>query len=239
LEDEHGRTLARESLSERRRRLEALAARYWSGVDALRLSPVGDRRAAESWFAARGHDLDGVMAKRADAPYFAGERQGMVKVKHVRTADCVVGGFRYGKNSRVAASLLLGLYDEAGALHYVGFAAGFSHAERAELTRILEPLRGPPSFTAGGPGAPSRWSSAERSTVWEALRPELVVEVLYDHLTGGRFRHGTRLVRFRPDKAPAQCTMAQLENDETVAPPKERHRLADTTSSSDQPSPQN
>jgi ATP-dependent DNA ligase len=140
--------------------------------------------------------------------YRPGERA-MVKVKKLRTADCVVGGFRYGTGSREVGSLLLGLYNEAGKLDHVGFTSTIVDTERRTLTRRLEALRGPPGFTGKAPGGPSRWST-ERSGEWEPLRPELVVEVQFDHVTGDRFRHGTKLIRWRPDKAPTQCTFAQL-----------------------------
>ena len=133
----------------------------------------------------------------------------MQKIKRQRTADCVVGGFRYASSGRVVGSLLLGLYDKDGLLHHVGFTSGIARTERAELTRKLKKLIEPPGFTGNAPGGPSRWST-ERSTKWEPLKPKLVVEVEYDHFTGGRFRHGTRLVRWRPDKAPRQCKMDQV-----------------------------
>jgi ATP-dependent DNA ligase len=139
----------------------------------------------------------------------------MVKVKLLRTADCVVGGFRYENRSRLVGSLLLGLYDAEGKLNHVGFTSTITNAERAALTRKLEKLREPPGFTGDAPGAPSRWST-ERSGEWEPLRPELVLEVRFDHVTGGRFRHGTKLMRWRPDKSPAQCTCDQ------IAPPLAR-----------------
>jgi ATP-dependent DNA ligase len=132
-----------------------------------------------------------------------------VKVKTIRTADCVVGGFRYAQGTPYAGSMLLGLYDEAGRLNHVGFTATISHADRPALTQKLLKLKGGPGFTGDAPGGPSRWST-ERTGEWVPLRPELVVEVRYDHVTGRRFRHGTKLVRFRPDKAPGQCTMEQI-----------------------------
>jgi len=150
-----------------------------------------------------------VVAKRLDDPYREGERA-MVKVKRLRTADCVVGGFRYASNSRVVGSLLLGLYDDRGLLDHVGFTSGLSAADKPALTKRLEALKGEPGFTGDRPGGPSRWSN-ERSAQWTPLRPELVVEVSFDHVSGGRFRHGTRLLRFRPDKAPDQCRMIQIE----------------------------
>jgi ATP-dependent DNA ligase len=128
----------------------------------------------------------------------------------MRSADCVVGGFRYGTNSKEVGSLLLGLYDEAGKLDHVGFTSTIAMADRAELTKRLEALVEAPGFTGDAPGGPSRWST-ERTGEWQPLRPELVVEVRYDHVTGNRFRHGTKFLRWRPDKAPKQCTMEQLK----------------------------
>ncbi|MDQ2762778.1 MAG: ATP-dependent DNA ligase, partial [Pseudomonadota bacterium] len=141
-------------------------------------------------------------------PYRAGERA-TLKVKQRRSADCVVGGFRRAKDGDGVASLLLGLYDEAGRLNHVGFTSGIAATERAELAVKLKPLIEAPGFTGKAPGGPSRWNNGEESQ-WEPLRSGLVVEVLYDQVTGARFRHGTRLLRWRPDKAPAQCTMDQL-----------------------------
>jgi ATP-dependent DNA ligase len=141
-------------------------------------------------------------------PYRPGERA-MLKVKQHRTADCVIGGIRRAKTGDGVASLLLGLYDDAGRLNHVGFTSGIATAERAALAARLEPLIGGPGFTGKAPGGPSRWNNGEENE-WVPLRSELVVEVLYDQVTGARFRHGTRLLRWRPDKAPAQCTMEQL-----------------------------
>ena len=177
-----------------------------------RLTPfTRDLSVAERWLEKAQGALDGVIAKRVYAPYEPGERT-MMKVKLWRSADCVVGGFRYAQNAPHVGSLLLGLHDASGKLNHVGFTSSFSRAERIELTEKLEPLKGGPGFTGDAPGAPSRWSN-ERSTAWEPLRSELVVEVSYDHVTGGRFRHGTKLLRWRPDKAPRQCTMEQLEEE--------------------------
>ena len=134
----------------------------------------------------------------------------MLKVKRQRTADCVVGGFRYASKARTVGSLLLGLYDDEGLLNHVGFCSSLSAAERKGLTARLQRLRKPPGFTGRAPGGPSRWST-ERTSQWEPLDPKLVVEVGYDHVTAGRFRHGTRFVRWRPDKAPEQCRMEQLQ----------------------------
>jgi ATP-dependent DNA ligase len=167
-------------------------------------------KVARRWLAAAGKALDGVIAKRADFEYRSGDRTGMLKIKQTRTADCVVGGFRYATNGRHVGSLLLGLYDNDGLLHHVGFTSSIPRAERAAFTHKFEKLIAPPGFTGNAPGRPSRWST-DRSTEWQPLRPKLVVEVEYDHFTGGRFRHGTRLVRWRPDKAPRQCHMEQVE----------------------------
>jgi ATP-dependent DNA ligase len=132
----------------------------------------------------------------------------MIKVKRLRTADCVVGGYRYESDSREVGSLLLGLFDDEGKLNHVGFTT-LTADERPALTRHLEKLREAPGFTGKTPGGPSLWST-ERSGDWEPLRPELVVEVRFDHVTGDRFRHGTKLLRWRPDKSPKQCSLEQL-----------------------------
>ncbi len=193
-------------LTERR---AALAALGLAGPDLL-LSPfTEDRGEAQAWLGQVGLALDGVIAKRADGPYLPGERA-MLKVKCLRSADCVVGGFRYAAKKREVGSLLLGLYDDAGRLNHVGFTSAIPAAERPELTRKLEALVEPPGFTGSAPGGPSRWST-ERSTEWHPLRPELVVEVRFDQVTAGRFRHGTGFLRWRPDKAAAQCKMEQLD----------------------------
>lgn len=207
LAPEDGR-LTDQPLARRRAALEAFVAR--AGVPGrLVLSPMtSDLDEAERWLAGAGHgDIDGVVAKRTGEGYAAGLRP-MIKVKRLRTADCVVGGFRYESDSRAVGSLLLGLYDAAGLLDHVGFTTLTDEA-RVELTPRLEALRAPPGFTGKAPGGPSRWST-ERSAAWEPLRPDLVVEVRFDQVTGERFRHGTRLLRWRPDKAPAQCTMEQI-----------------------------
>jgi ATP-dependent DNA ligase len=212
LVDERGRSLVKLPLAERRRRLEAFAGKYFPRGGAVRLSRATSRRAtALHWLATGGGgELDGVVAKRLSLPYRSGERDGMVKVKRQRTADCVVGGFRYASRGREVGSLLLGLYDRKGLLNHVGFCSSLDAGVRKGLLEKLEGLAGPPGFTGKAPGGPSRWST-ERSAEWTPLRRELVVEVGFDHVTGGRFRHGTRFVRWRPDKAPKQCTMAQLE----------------------------
>jgi ATP-dependent DNA ligase len=143
----------------------------------------------------------------------------MQKVKLKRTADCVVGGFRYGSKSKVVGSLVLGLYDAKGLLHHVGFTSSIKAKDKAKLTRELLALRKPPGFTGRAPGGPSRWST-ERTGEWEPLAPTLVAEVEYDHFTGGRFRHGTKLLRYRPDKAPRQCTLDQVAKKTRASPLK-------------------
>lgn len=206
--------LAGRPLAERRAALEAFYAQHRSAT--LRLSPLTeDRTVAQRWLDAAGGALDGVIAKRRDEPYQPGERA-MLKVKRLRSADCVVGGFRYGSKKREVGSLLLGLYDGAGLLHHVGFTSAIAAADRPELTARLEALIEAPGFTGDAPGGPSRWST-ERSAAWEPLRPELVAEVRYDHVTGRRFRHGTGFLRWRPDKAPRQCTMEQLGEEASPA----------------------
>ncbi len=208
LADATGESLVERPLSERRDALQHLHAR--EGVGALPLSPfTEDRAAAQAWLDAAGAALDGVVAKCSDAPYAPGERA-MLKVKRLRSADCVVGGFRYGTGSREVASLLLGLYNDAGRLDHVGFTSSIPAADRPALTSRLEALVEAPGFTGDAPGGPSRWAT-ERSGDWQPLRPELVAEVRYDHVTGERFRHGTKFLRWRPDKAPGQCRKDQLQ----------------------------
>ena len=210
LVDEKGKALAGLPLEKRRVALEAFAAKNFGAAGTVALSPATlDESVARGWLKGRG-GLDGVIAKRVDLPYRTGDRTGMQKIKRMRTADCVVGGFRYASKSRVIGSMLLGLYDEDGLLQHVGFTSSFTDAERKALVPKLEKLIGPPGFTGQAPGGPSRWSSA-RSAEWEPLEPKLVVEVQYDHFSGGRFRHGTKFLRWRPDKAPRQCTMDQVE----------------------------
>jgi ATP-dependent DNA ligase len=210
LVDAKNRALTERPLAERRRALEAFFAKLPEALRLLLSPATTERRVALRWCEEVGTALDGIVGKRLDLPYRAGLRDGMVKVKRLRSADCVVGGFRYGDGSRLVGSLLLGLYDEAGLLHHVGFTSGIKTAEKPALTKRLERLVEPPGFTGRAPGGPSRWAT-ERSGEWCPLRPELVVEVRYDHVTGGRFRHGTTLLRWRPDKAPHQCRMEQIE----------------------------
>ena len=208
--DEKGKSLVELPLEARRAHLEAFARRFLKRSESIRLSPATtEMPVVRKWFKAAGSGLDGVIAKRLDMSYMSGDRTGMVKVKHRRTADCVVGGFRYAEKARVIGSMLLGLYDDGGLLHHVGFTSAFTAKERSEFTPKLEKLIKPPGFTGQAPGGPSRWST-KRSTEWEPLAPKLVVEVEYDHFTNGRFRHGTKLLRWRPDKAPRQCTLDQV-----------------------------
>lgn len=207
LADTDGTILVERPLSARRTALDSFVK---SSVTAgIERSPVTvDRKQAQTWLNGAGGNTDGIVAKRVDGRYLPGERA-MVKVKRMRTADCVVGGFRYLADRFEVGSLLLGLYSGDGKLDHVGFTSTISNGERKELTDRLEALREPPGFTGNAPGGPSRWST-ERSGKWEPLRPELVVEVRFDHVTGNRFRHGTKLLRWRPDKAPRQCTFDQL-----------------------------
>lgn len=198
--------LLQEQFEQRRRILATLLKRKRQGIAFTQ--STRDLDEAKGWLAQRRVGFDGVIAKRLNQAYRPGERA-MLKVKRLRTADCVVGGFRYASNSRVVGSLLLGLYDDAGLLHHVGFTSALSKVDKLVLTAQLEKLIQPPGFTGDKPGGPSRWSN-ERSTQWQPLRPALVAEVRYDHVTGARFRHGTSLVRWRPDKSPRQCTFEQI-----------------------------
>jgi ATP-dependent DNA ligase len=206
--DEKGRSLIEEPLIKRRAALERFF-KMVGAVKGLTLSPYTIQRdQAERWLDEAQGSLDGVVAKRSDGAYLPGERA-MLKVKRLRTADCVVGGFRYESGSDQVGSLLLGLYNKEGKLDHVGFTATITNAERAALTKKLEAMISPPGFSGKAPGGPSRWST-ERTGEWQPVKPKLVVEVSYDHVTGDRFRHGTRLVRFRRDKNPKQCTFAQI-----------------------------
>jgi ATP-dependent DNA ligase len=232
-----GEDLRRAPLEKRRDRLEKVLARVEAPVH---LSPVTrDRTLAEDWFRRfEGAGLDGVMAKRLDEPYRAGERT-MIKIKHTRTADCVVAGFRWHKNGAgtMVGSLLLGLYDDPGTLQHVGVAAAFSNAARRQLVEELAPLRvnalaGHPwrgwaeaqeEAAAKGqrlPGATSRWNRG-KDLSWEPLRPERVCEVSYDHMQGTRFRHAAHFLRWRPDKRAEDCRYDQLE----VTPAYELERV--------------
>jgi ATP-dependent DNA ligase len=184
---------------ERRARLESVVEKP------VQLTPVtADRKAAGKWL--RGTS-EGVIAKEAAARYLPGERRGMVKIKRVRTADCVVAAFRFGKEEGTVGSLILGMYDDAGELHIVGHTSGFTAKQKRELLELLEPFR----THERGSGEPSRWKSDEE-LVWEGLRPELVCEVAFDHITGNRIRHGAKFLRWRDDKETTECGIAQLRS---------------------------
>jgi ATP-dependent DNA ligase len=219
---------------QRRERLEAALA---GSAPPLHLTPATtDRAVAADWFTRfEGAGLDGVIAKPLDAPYEPGKRA-MLKIKHARTADCVLAGFRWHKDGRDlrVGSLLLGLYDREGALHHVGVTSSFTAAKRVALVEELAPLRQnaldghpwrdwaeiDPELLQRMPGGTSRWNRG-KDLSWEPLRPERVVEVKYDHLQGSRFRHATTFLRFRPDKQPRDCTYDQLEE----TPPYELARI--------------
>jgi ATP-dependent DNA ligase len=193
--------------SDRRKVLEKLARNFHPPFVAL-TECTCDLAVARRWLQGRHIDTDGIVAKRLDLDYRFGE-PAMLKIKRMRTADCVVGGFRYAEGGKTLGSLLLGLYDDDGILHHVGFTSSIPLADRAKLTERLEKLRVDSSFTGDAPGGPSRWAT-ERSAQWQAVRPRLVAEVRYDHVTGNRFRHGTKFLRWRPDKKPSQCTFDQI-----------------------------
>jgi ATP-dependent DNA ligase len=205
-----GKSLVDLPFRERRSKLEQFFQNV-KGNKTVRLSPAStSKKEAEKWMRELGViGFDGVIAKKLDEPYRSGERTAMVKIKRIRTADCVVGGFRYSEKSDGIGSLLLGLYNEEGLLDHVGFSSSFNAEQRQELKGIVEPSISPPGFTGHAPGGPSRWST-KRSTEWQPLKPKLVCEVQYDHFSGGRFRHGTKFLRWRPEKKPDQCTFEQV-----------------------------
>jgi ATP-dependent DNA ligase len=210
LVDAAGASWEKRPLAERRAELERFAKKYLKRNTSVRLSPATAKLSvAMRWFQTPNLGLDGIMAKRVDLPYLSASRDGMQKIKQRQTVDCVVGGFRYAEGKRIVGSLLLGLYDDAGLLNHVGFTSSFSASDRKELLKVLRPLAKGSGFTGKAPGGPSRWST-KRSSQWEPLEPTLVVEVEYDHFTGERFRHGTNLLRFRPDKRPRDCDFSQL-----------------------------
>jgi ATP-dependent DNA ligase len=196
----------------------------------IMLSPASsDFATAEKWMregAASG--WDGVIAKRLNCEYMSGERTGMVKIKRIRTVDCVVGGFRWSRGAKTSngeaanskakkrpteevGSLLLGLYNKNGELDHIGFSSSFTREERKKLKSVLKPLMGGEGFSGKAPGGPSRWTRDARDTEWFPLKPKLVGEFQYDHFSGGRFRHGTKFLRWRPEKKPQQCTMEQIQ----------------------------
>lgn len=226
-----GKSLVARPLSARRMELQQFAEKNFespSGGAVLRarrtklamldLSPAtSDLATAERWMQMGATvGLDGIVAKRLDREYASGERTAMVKVKRIRTADCVVGGFRWAQKGGEVGSLLLGLYNDQGKLDHIGFSSSFSREERKKLKPILKPLIAAESgrnagFSGKAPGGPSRWTRADRNTEWIPLQHKLVGEFQYDHFSGGRFRHGTKFLRWRPEKAPKQCGMAQVE----------------------------
>jgi len=213
LVDAKGDSLVELPLSARREALEAFVGTYVPNDVAVHLSPcTTEMETVTQWFRSVGGGLDGVIAKQLDLPYQSGNRHGMKKMKSMRTADCVVGGFRYASKGKVVGSLLLGLYDDGGLLHHVGFTSNIPNPEKPAVTTKLEKHIKAPGFTGQAPGGPSRWST-ERSSEWEPLDAKLVVEVKYDHFSGGRFRHGTSFLRWRPDKEPRQCTIEQVEQE--------------------------
>jgi ATP-dependent DNA ligase len=194
---EDRKSLLRLPYHERRERLEQVVAAP------VELTPVtDDRGAAAEWLRGRS---EGAIGKEADAPYLPGERTGMVKVKRIRTADTVVTAFRFGKHEGTVGSLILGMYDDDGELHIVGHTSGFRAKQKRELLGLLEPYR----TGERGAGEPSRWKS-EEELVWEGLRPELVCEIEFDHITGNRIRHGAKFKRWREDKPPEECGLDQL-----------------------------
>lgn len=196
-------------LEERRALLETFAESNLDDSNDIQLSPITrDIAIAQQWLSGGTKWFDGVIAKRAAAPYRFGERDAVVKIKRVYTADCVVGGFRLAKDNETIGSLLLGLYDDEGLLHLVGFVGSMNAAERARAAEKLKPIVEEPGFTGARPGGVSRWGSREAE--WHPVKTQVVVEVQFDHVTGTRFRHGARFVRWRPDKTPRQCTMEQL-----------------------------
>jgi len=206
------RSLVDHPLSERRQALEHFFVSEVRDTTHIRLSPATTKLTkTKSWLTRSGTMLDGVVAKRLNVEYRSDDRSGMQKIKNYRSADCVVGGFRYGEGTKLVGSLLLGLYDKRGLLHHVGFTSAIKRDEKAKLTKKLESLIAAPGFTGRAPGGPSRWST-KRSAEWKPLKPELVVEVCYDHFSEERFRHGTTLLRWRPDKAPQQCTFEQVKH---------------------------
>ena len=212
-----GESLVHVPLAARRTALEKFVAADVPKELPIHLSPATTKMVTvKKWFRSVGGGLDGVIAKQVDLAYQSGTRDGMKKMKNMRTAECVVGGFRYASKGKLVGSLLLGLYDHGRLLHHVGFTSNVPTAEKPAVTKRLEKLRGGTGFTGQAPGGPSRWST-ERSSQWEPLDPTLVLEVRYDHFSGGRFRHGTSFLRWRPDKPAARCTIAQVEQESRSA----------------------
>lgn len=214
--DDKGRLLTGEPLQERKKALRD----FFEPIPkkgGVRLSPsTRDLAVAQRWLSNLATvGFDGVVAKRLDERYHSGDRKAMLKIKRLRTADCVVGGFRYASKAKVVGSLLLGLHDANGKLNHVGFTSSFTADAREKLLKTLEPFISAEQmgkdigFSGNAPGGPSRWAT-ERSTEWVALENKLVCEVQYDHFSGGRFRHGCKFLRWRSDKDPQQCTYDQV-----------------------------
>jgi ATP-dependent DNA ligase len=219
LVNEDGVSLVDNTLRERRPALEAFFQKHAHETRGLMLSPYTCRFSqAEHWLSEFRGALDGIVAKRLDAVYDSGGRDAMVKIKNIRTADCVVGGFRYLAKEKQVGSLLLGLYDTGGKLNHVGFTSSMPRDERPALTKRLESMIEEPGFTGARPGGPSRWSRG-RNTDWFPLAPHLVIEVEFDHFSGHRFRHGTKFLRWRPDKKPEKCTISQVAFESTAPLP--------------------
>ena len=211
LVDQRRRNLSAQPLSERRDALESFAQRYFLDGLPLVVSPATtDVAVARHWLAGDAARLDGVIAKRLDCGYDFGGRDAVVKIKRRYTADCVVGGFRRAKDGSVA-SLLLGLYD-GNALDHVGFVGSMSAEQRKRAGELLDPIVEPPGFTGVAPGGPSRWRKGDAESEWFPVKPEVVVEIAFDHVTARRFRHASKLLRWRPDKAPKECSIDQLLN---------------------------
>src|SRR5690348_9097626 len=224
---ERGKGLTDQPLSARRMALQEFAVNF-KHAKRIHLSPASsDYAMAEKWMkhgATQG--LDGVVAKRLDCEYMAGERTGMMKIKRLRSADCVVGGFRWahGKGKKPGedvGSLLLGLYNDSGQLDHIGFSSSFAGPERKKLKGILKPVTAEESsdsagFSGKAPGGPSRWTRDAAAIEWIPLKHQLVGEFQYDHFSGDRFRHGTKFLRWRPDKDPRQCTTEQVRLGKTA-----------------------
>jgi ATP-dependent DNA ligase len=218
LVDTRGRDRTGAPLLARRRTLEEFAASHLRQVTGFHLSPMTeDVETARAWLTGEHGGLDGVIAKLAASPYTSGARTGMVKVKRMRTAECVVGGFRWSRAGRTIGSLLLGLYGDDDKLDHVGFCSALNARVRAEADERILPLRNGEGFSGREPTGTSRWRR-EGSGEWVPVEPRIVVEVEYDHFSGGRFRHGTRFLRWRPDKPPELCRMEQVEREEQSPP---------------------
>lgn len=211
LVDSEGNSLVGKTYLERRTILLEFAKKNLQSNTNIFLSPSTEKvNEAQNWRTQFNGKLDGIVAKKLDMTYQSGNRNGMVKFKWMRSADCVIGGFRYEKNADYIGSLLLGLYNNEGHLLHVGFCSSFTTAEKKELTKLLEPHITDESFYGATLDAPSRWQSADQKE-WKPITPALVAEFNYDHASDGRFRHGTKFLRWRPDKNPEQCTLEQMK----------------------------